>query len=257
FKYWCKANRIDNKKKHYWTYTEKKNGRVKISDELTKTILSHYDQLENIANDTKRLGYERAAEILREKMPQGKQGRSGDLGEILATELVEEETGFHVPVRRLRYKDCREMALRGDDFIGVEYNHKGKRFQLLKGEAKSNKNLNKTTVEKARTALERNSGRCTPDSLLFIANRLLESNCPQEKELGRKIRDEVGIKSLNRDQTSHMLFTMSGNSPPKSLKKNLDETVAIRDQYVVNIHIKDHQEFIKSMYEKAQKLSEY
>ena len=256
FRTWCKASRNNDRKKHYWTYVEKKNGRAKISDKLTKTIRSHYDRLENIADDVKRLGYEKAAEILSEMMPLSKNGRSGDLGEILATELVEEEIGFKVPIRRLRYKDGREMAMRGDDFIGVKYKHKGKRFQLIKGEAKSNKNLYKTTVEKARKALERNNGLCTPDSLLFIANRLLESNCPKEKELGRKIRDEVGIKSLNPDQTSHMLFTMSGNGPPKSLKKNLDGTVAIRDQYVVNIHIKDHQEFIKSMYEKAQKLSD-
>ena len=38
-----------------------------------------------------RLGYKVAAKILSEAMPQTPKGRSGDLGEILATELVEEE----------------------------------------------------------------------------------------------------------------------------------------------------------------------
>jgi hypothetical protein len=41
--------------------------------------------------------------------------------EILATELVEEEIGLRVPVRRLRYKDGRNMPMRGDDFIGAGY----------------------------------------------------------------------------------------------------------------------------------------
>ncbi len=41
------------------------------------------------------------------------------MGEILATEFIEFQTEFRIPVRRLRYKDGREMALRGDDFLGV------------------------------------------------------------------------------------------------------------------------------------------
>jgi hypothetical protein len=67
------------------------------------------------------------------------------------------------------------MALRGDDFIGVEYDeHDG--LWLLKGEAKSRKALAKTTVAEAREALNRESGRCTPSSLLFVADRLLEAD---------------------------------------------------------------------------------
>ena len=79
---------------------------------------SHYDRLERIADDVQRLGYKVAAGILRAQLPQTDKGRSGDLGEILATELVEEEIGLRVPVRRLHYKDGRNMAMRGDDFIG-------------------------------------------------------------------------------------------------------------------------------------------
>ena len=49
-------------------------------------------------------------------MPQTPKGLSGDLGEISSRpELVEEELGLRVPVRRLRYKDDRNMAMRGDD----------------------------------------------------------------------------------------------------------------------------------------------
>ncbi|MEZ1355966.1 hypothetical protein, partial [Pseudomonas aeruginosa] len=80
-----------DKRKHYWTYVEKDGGRDEIRDDLAKTIRSHYDRLELIAEDVKRLGYEVASEILSAKMPQTAKGRSGDLGEILATELVEEE----------------------------------------------------------------------------------------------------------------------------------------------------------------------
>ena len=253
---WCDATKEKDKRKNYWTYVEKDGGRDEIYDDLAETIRSHYDRLERIAEDVGRLGYKAAAEILKEEMPQKPRSRSGDLGEILATELVEEEISLRVPVRRLRYKDGRNMAMRGDDFIGAGYDGKGKKLRLLKGEAKSNKVLRKATVESAREMLNRDSGRCTPDSLLFVANRLLESNEPDDNALGRIIRDEVGMKSIRADRIDHMLFTVSGNGPHASLKQDLETTGTNRDQYVVNIHVEDHQDFIAAMYEKALNLGD-
>ncbi|WP_216923346.1 DUF1837 domain-containing protein [Synechococcus sp. CCAP 1479/9] len=251
---WCKAAKDRNERKHYWTYTEKDGGRDVVRSDLVETIRSHYDRLERIAEDVERLGYKTAAAILSEAIPKTPKGRSGDLGEILATELVEEEIDMRVPVRRLRYKDGRNMAMRGDDFIGARYDGKDKKLRLLKGEAKSNKVLGKATVTSARKVLNRDSGRCTPDSLLFIANRLLESKDQEDKELGRRLRDEVGLKSLHADRISHMLFTVSGNGPRDCLKQDLEATDTNRDQYVVNIHIEDHQVFIAAMYEEAEDL---
>lgn len=253
---WCESAKEKNKRKHYWTYVEKDGGRDEIRDDLAETIRSHYDRLERIAEDVKRLGYEGAGEILRAAMPQTVKGRSGDLGEILATELVEEEICLRVPVRRLRYKDGRNMAMRGDDFIGAGYGGKDEKLWLLKGEAKSNNKLGKSTVTTARKVLDRDHGRCTPDSLLFVANRLLESNDPDDNALGRELRDEVGLKSLRANRIDHMLFTVSGNGPHKSLKEDLDATGTNRDHYVVNIHVEDHQDFIAAMYQEAQDLGD-
>ncbi len=124
---WCDASREKDKRKRYWTYVEKDGGRDEIRDDLAETIRSHYDRLERIADDVHQLGYRVAAGILSEAMPQTPKGRSGDLGEILATELLAEEIGLRVPVRRIRYKDGRNMAMRGDDFIGAGYDSKGVR----------------------------------------------------------------------------------------------------------------------------------
>jgi hypothetical protein len=253
---WCEATKEKNKRKRYWTYVEKDGARDEIRDDLAKTVRSHYDRLERIAEDVKRLGYEVAGEILRTAMPLSAKGRSGDLGEILATELVEEEICLRVPVRRLRYKDGRNMAMRGDDFIGAGYDEAAEKLRLLKGEAKSNKVLGKATVTSASKVLNRDHGRCTPDSLLFVANRLLESDDPDDNQLGRSLRDEVGLKSLRADRIGHMLFTVSGNGPHASLKMDLDAAGAERDHYVVNIHIEDHQDFISDIYLKAEDLGD-
>jgi hypothetical protein len=256
YKKWCEATKEKDKRKRYWTYVEKDGGRDEIRDDLAETMRSHYDRLERIADDVQRLGYKVAAEILRTQLPQTDKGRSGDLGEILATELVEEEIGLRVPVRRLRYKDGRNMAMRGDDFIGAGYGGDDSKLWLLKGEAKSNKVLGKATVTSARKVLNRDNGRCTPDSLAFVANRLLESNDDGDVQLGRDLRDEIGLKALRADRIDHMLFTISGNGPHASLKGDLESAGTNRDQYVVNVHIEDHQDFIKEMYQKAEDLGD-
>lgn len=257
YKRWCDATRVKvGERKFYWTYIEKAGGRDNIQDDLAQTIRSHYDKLERIAEDVERLGYKAAATILNEAMPQTPKARSGDLGEILATELVEEEINLRVPVRRLRFKDGREMALRGDDFIGAGYDSEGEKLWLLKGEAKSKKVLNKDTITEAREVLNRDSGRCTPVSLLFVANRLLESNDSDDNALGRSLRDEVGQKSLSADRIDHMIFTISGNGPHASLRENLEAAGTNRDQYVVNIHVEDHQKFIADMYQEAEDLGD-
>jgi hypothetical protein len=250
---WCEAQKKRAGRKRYWTLAEKFGGRELIRATLAETMRSHYDRLERIADDIARLGYPGASNVLRVTLPRTPRARSGDLGEILATELVEEEIGLRVPVRRLRYKDGREMALRGDDFIGAGYGDDGQ-LRLLKGEAKSNKVLGKTTIASARKVLCRDDGRCTPGSLNFVASCLLDSQLEEDVKLGRTIRDEVGCNTLNPASIDHMLFTVSGNGPPPALKEDFDTASLNRNHYVVNLRIEDHQDFIKDMFEEAQRL---
>jgi hypothetical protein len=51
-----------------------------------------------------------------------------------------------------------------------------------------------------------------------------------------------------------MLFTLSGNVAPKALKDDLEAAGTERDQYVVNLRIEDHQEFVAEMYKEAMKI---
>lgn len=255
FKDWCVSIKQKDKKKTLRTYTEKAGGRAAALEQLGEAVRTHYDQADRIADDVARLGYDGAAEILRALLPQSKRARSGDLGEILASELVEEETNFRVPVRRMRFKDGREVAMRGDDFIGVGVGSDDKLW-LLKGESKSRANLGNVTIAKAREALNRYGGRCTPNSLLFIASRLLEGKDEEDVALGRTIRDEVGLEALRPSRIDHMLFTMSGNAPQAKLEKDLEAARSDRNQHVISLHIEDHQAFIAEVYEEAMNLGD-
>jgi hypothetical protein len=250
FDVWCSFEETRNKRRRLWSLSEHAGGREGIEALLAETIRSHYERLELIAEDVERLGYSAATKILKAVLPQGARARSGDLGEILATELVEEKTGFTVPIRRLRYKDGREMALRGDDFIGIGFDSND-RLWLLKGESKSRKKLGKTTITEARAALNRNHGRCTPDSLLFVASRLLESDDLDDQKLGRAIRDEVGLESLRSNRIDHMFFTLSGNGIPTALTDDWEGLSNDRNHYVVNLQVEDHGEFIEAIYDEV------
>jgi hypothetical protein len=250
---WCDNSTQTDNKKSLWKLTEKATGRAAVKAQLAVTVRSHYDSLERIASDVEELGYQAASAILQERLPRSKKARSGDIGEILASEFTEEKLGFNVPVRRMRYKDGREVPLRGDDFIGAGYDDEDK-LLLLKGESKSRAALAKTTITEARETLARDHGRCTPHSLLFVADRLLDQTGHMEA-LGKLIRAEVALKSLPPSRVDHALFTVSGNAPG-ALTEDFNALGQERTHSVINMKIEDHQDFIADIYEEAGELGD-
>lgn len=253
FNKWYTKNREDDKQTSLWFVEEGANNRNSIIPELVHVVRSHYDDLARIAEDISELGFEGAKKILKTRLPQTKKARSGDLGEILATEFAEEEFNFKIPIRRLRYKDGRDMALRGDDFIGIRYS-KADGLYLLKGESKSRLTLSKTTIAEAREVLNRDNGRCTPISLAFVSDRLLESVDKDDREIGKVLRRELATEALQPNRITHALITISGNSPADLLRNDLKAADASRQQNVVNIYIPDHGDFIRLTFEEVAKL---
>jgi Cap4 SAVED domain len=246
---WCECERVHTGRKRLLKYAEKIGGRKAIKANLPTVLRSHYDDASRIAGDVAELGYSKAAALLAERLPRSKRARSGEFGEILGTELVEENLGYRVPVRRLRYKDGREMALRGDDFIGVIV-EADRSLRFAKGESKSRANLSQATITEARTVLSRDAGRPTPTSILFVADRLMDMG-GDEEALGRAIRNEVAIRAVPAARIEHILFTVSGNSTPQALIEDLANADEERPHTVIHVRIPDHQDFINSSYEEA------
>src|SRR5262249_15162894 len=115
----------------------------------------------------KKLGRDKVVQMLRQKIPLRKKGKSGDLGEILSPEFVNSgQLPFQVPIHRLRWKDSRELPMRGEDLIGFQFDVKPLRF--LKGEAKSRERLNASVLSEARAALDKNDGLPLAHTLGFI-----------------------------------------------------------------------------------------
>lgn len=190
-------------------------------------------------------GYKKAAHVIKNRLPSRKTIRSGDLGEILATEYVDQKTNYRVPIKRLRYKDDRQMSMRGDDVIAIRPS-KNKVTQVLKVEAKSRASLATAAIEEASDGLIKNSARPNPSTLAFISVRL--------RELGRHA-EALLIERLQQHEVKdadieHLLFTFSGNDPANLLVPHAKTPKRpLIARHLVGIVVADHQDFIRLVFE--------
>ncbi|RJS94620.1 Hachiman antiphage defense system protein HamA [Salinisphaera sp. Q1T1-3] len=220
----------------------------KACERAAAVVPEHYTSPEHFARVFENLGKPGVAGLLRTKLPTEKTKQSGDLGEILATEYIDERTGFSTPIKRLRWKDHREMSMRGDDVIGIRLLPGDERIGFLKVEAKSAAALGARTIENAREALDGDSGLPSSHTLTFLSERLLE--------LGKEdLADAIDMAQL-RDgisaaQVTQMIFSFSGNDPEGFLKTDLESYGGQVSQLSVGLRIIQHQAFIASVYEKV------
>ena len=212
---------------------------------LAKTCHNHYVSRKWLGL----FGRKDLAEKLKAVLPVSKKQRSGDLGEILASEYVNrKEWGYQAPVLRLRWKDGRDLAMRGDDVVGFNFHLKP--VGLLKGESKSRAVLNNGALNEARTALRKNKGLPGAFSIEFIVDQLADAG---HTKLARRIKAEAcGARLLDKREIAHLLFVFTGNDPVALLSVHLCalKTPDIR-QLAVAVHCDKHQSMIKAVFEEA------
>lgn len=227
-----------------WALIERNGSRSSVLDELRELVRGHYVDPKTTAKRLAALGAPKTAKLLREHIPTKKKARSGDLGEIFATEVAEQHLKYVIPIRRLRWKDGREMALRGDDLIGIARDKTSKLF-MLKGESKSRATVSSAVVEEAGTALDGDRGRPTRHSVLFVAERLREQG---DDALAEKLEDAV-LESFRGIPVAHLLFVLTGSSPKSLLSTHLTAAAKKRRvRHAVGLQIPDHGQFIELLF---------
>jgi hypothetical protein len=220
---------------------EKPGSRSGVLDQVCDAVEDHLIG----ASILGRLDFPVAAAIVDGKLPRGKRIRSGDLAEIVATEYVQAHTEFDVPLKRLRHKDDREMAMRGDDIIGLRRSSTGPR--VLKGEVKSRANLAEGVVGEACTALAKHQGRPNPATLAFIAVELRRADHDADAE---RVEDLM-LKPLRTRDVSHFVFTMSGNDASARLAAHAAAPAGSPERHLVGLVVADHQAFISSVFDRV------
>lgn len=218
--------------------------------QATATIVpGHYASEEQVARALARLGKPAAASLIQGKLPTTKQIRSGDLGEIYATEWIDAHSGgYRAPIKRLRWKDHRNMAMRGDDVIGILQDPQTQRLHFLKTEAKSRVTLTAQVLTEARTGLDKDGGLPSAHALSFISARLFElGNLP----LADAIDDALLKHGIPLQSVRHLLFTFSGNAPDALLTASLQAYPGPINQWGIGLHVEEHAAFIGAVYDRV------
>ena len=241
---WLNRAKVSVGKHNLTILAESSDSRNVVSSELRGIVRNHYMSPEMWSKRLEDLGAPETAKLLKELLPKSSTARSGDTGEILATEVAEQELGYTVPVRRLRWKDGRDAALRGDDIVGIVQDLNGK-LQFLKGESKSRARLQSSVIDEAAQALDAHMGRPSRHSVLFVASRL--------RELGKNaLATELEIATLDSFRgydVEHLLFVFSGNDPSSFLENHLNNVKGKRrKRYAIGVQTDDHADFIRDLF---------
>ncbi|MCL4470103.1 MAG: DUF1837 domain-containing protein [Gammaproteobacteria bacterium] len=212
-------------------------------------IPSHYAAEEQVSRALARLGKQAAAALIQGKLPTTKAIRSGDLGEIYATEWIDAHSGgYHAPIKRLRWKDHRNMAMRGDDVIGLLQDPQTHRLRFLKAEAKSRITLTAQVLTEARAGLDKDGGLPSAHALSFISARLLELG---DAPLADAIDDALLRYGISTQSVRHLLFTFSGNAPDALLTASLQASPGAITQLGVGLRVDGHAAFVGAVYDRV------
>jgi hypothetical protein len=188
-------------------------------------------------------GYEKAAEVLQNSLPTSKRTRSGDLGELLATEYVNSQTEFTVPIKKLKWKSDRQMPMHGNDVLGLNYKSNPRR--LLKCECKSRKQFGDSAVKEASDGLDGFDGRANPSTLAFITKRLFEENRDDEARMWNELQTKDTLPARNLTQ---MVFALGGNDPTPALAKCPKSKVKGIERRHAAVRVAGYDDFIEAVY---------
>lgn len=212
-------------------------------------VPGHYASEEHVARALERLGKPAAAALIQSKLPTTKAIRSGDLGEIYATEWVDAySNGYRAPIKRLRWKDHRNMAMRGEDVIAIFQDVQTERLHFLKVEAKSRASLTAQVVREARAGLDKDGGMPSAHALSYISERLLELG---NQPLADALDDALLKHGIPAEHVRHLLFTFSGNAPGGYLTNSLEAYAGPMGQWAVGLHVQNHGEFVAAVYDRV------
>ncbi len=217
--------------------------------ETAAVVPGHYAAEEQVSRALARLGKTAAAALIQGKLPTTKGMRSGDLGEIYATEWIDDHCdGYSAPIKRLRWKDHRNMAMRGDDVIAINMDPESQRLRFLKTEAKSRVRLTGQVLADARTGLDKDGGRPSAHALAFISARLVELD---DLPLADAIDDALLKHGIPIQNIRHLLFTFSDNDPSTLLTASLEAYQGTIPQLGVGFRVDGHATFVGAVYERV------
>ena len=246
---WCATVVLPNSNNQVQVITAQAAHRDTAIKKTASVVPGHYASEQKVARALSRLGKPAAALLIKNKLPTTKSIRSGDLGEIYATEWIDAHSGgYKAPIKRLRWKDHRNMAMRGEDVIGIFQDAETMRLSFLKTEAKSRASLSASVVTGARAGLAKDAEFPSAHALHFVGDRLMELG---QVELSDAIDDALLKYGIPIQTVRHLLFTVSGNNPQAFLQNDQAAYDGPVSQWAVGLHVSSHVEFVAAVFDKV------
>ena len=242
---WCADEATSDKGNSLHFLEEKVDAQAKAVKILQELVPKHYWDPDVVQKWLHKWGYSKALNVVKKDLPEGKISRSGDIGEILATEYVNRKLGFEVPIFRLRWRDHRELALRGDDLFAVRLDDQG-RVHFLKGEAKSRQSLSLGVLNEAKDALQTHDGRPGPHTINYVVKRLSELG---RDDLYEALEDYLTRRTIPRQRVTHLLFALCGNDPKPHLASYFSSYAGTIQHILVGFRVKNHGAFVKTVFD--------
>lgn len=246
FNKWCILGKIVPVGNHHAGVIESFDDDTGVAT-LAAILPNAYAEPASLALVAERLGKAKVATFLRNKLPTKASARSGDMGEILATAYLRDESGYVVGPSRLIQRDHQEWAMRGDDVLGARLDPNGN-LRIIKAEAKSRIKMDEKTVIAAREGLARNNELPSPHSLTQFAERLLPT---ADSHVGEAVLDMQLSDGVRPDRVGHLMFLFTSGDPITHIAADLKAYLGSVPQLAITLRIEGHQKFIKDAYEQV------
>lgn len=221
-------------------YKERDGARPLGLESLKKLLADHFVGEEVVL---KMGGYTKAAQTLKNSLPTRKRTRSGDLGELIATEYIDAKTTYSVPIRKLRWKSDREMPMHGNDVVAIE--KIGNTIRVLKAESKSRAAFATGVVSEAAQGLDGHDGKPNPSTMAFITKRLYEEDRDEEAKVFEGLQVDGALQPRN---VLHLIFALAGNNPSTYLAAAPKPKNAAIKRTAAAVMIADHAAFVELVY---------
>lgn len=122
---------------HTHRLAEVSGSRTAVLPHISAAVLEHHFHERRVADQLAALGHAKAAAFFASEMPRPDRTRKGNFGEVIASEHLVQRHGYKMPVLKLRYRDHRDMPMRGEDMIAFEVDEDDRITRLIVGEAKT------------------------------------------------------------------------------------------------------------------------
>lgn len=187
---------------------ERTASRAQVADHFAAAVVDHHVAARAVSGALQRRGFSQTAAYLASRLPSDGRTRTGNFGEVLASEHLRQRYGYDMPVFKLRFMDNPRMPMRGEDIVAFRLDQHRFIVALCVGESKVMQTFDSREVEDAHDRLKL-AYRPHPVSLLLISNVLHDRGDALADQVDALL-ETLAISPVRRE---NWIFLITGNRP--------------------------------------------